>query len=160
LERALATRAVTRREARGGERLGEFGGVEIELLNPWPGQDDNEASVVMLLDYGDVEIILTGDIGASAERRILEAGAARDVEALKVAHHGSRSSSLDAFLDAFAPEIALVSAGRGNSYGHPTAEAIDRLESRAIEILRTDRDGTIRLSTDGREIEVSVFRAN
>jgi competence protein ComEC len=71
---------------------------------------------------------------------------------LKVAHHGSRTSSSRELLEAWRPHLALISAGRGNTFGHPTREVLDRLEQAGARVLRTDRDGEITVSTDGHAV--------
>jgi len=159
VERALAQTKIPRRELRAGDSIEGFGEIEISVLNPGAGQDDNNASLVALLDYGDVEILLTGDIEASAERMILGRSGVQDVDVLKVAHHGSKTSSSVSFLDAFDPEIALISVGQRNRFNHPSPLVMDRLEDRGLLIARTDLHGTIRLRTDGRRISLAGYRA-
>ena len=82
---------------------------------------------------------------------------AEDIEILKVAHHGSHTSTTEIFLDAFSPEIALISAGRGNRFGHPAGEVIQRLDTRGILISWTDRMNTLRVMTDGKRVEPDYF---
>jgi competence protein ComEC len=132
----------------------------IRFIGSRSGLDDNNASVAILIDCGDVEILATGDLEAVAERRLLADGALIDVEALKVGHHGSRTSTSEDFLNVVRPEIALISAGRRNRYGHPAAEVVERLERHGARVLRTDLHGTIRLSTDGRILETFIFIGN
>jgi competence protein ComEC len=76
---------------------------------------------------------------------------------LKVGHHGSRTSTTQQLLDAWPPSIALISAGRGNRFGHPTIEVLQRLEQSGAIVLRTDRDGEITLETDGRSVTTRTF---
>ncbi len=140
-----------------GARLAGMGPVEVTLLGPAPGLDDNDASLVMLIDHGDVEILLTGDIEAVAERSLLGSRQARDIEILKVAHHGSKTSTTEAFLEAFGPEVGLISAGRRNRYGHPAPEVLERLGAHGVRVFRTDRDGTIWVRTDGRMVRIYRF---
>jgi beta-lactamase superfamily II metal-dependent hydrolase len=154
---SLQAKRVPVRVLEAGQSIRGLGGTTIEALNPGAGFDDNNASLALLLDHGDVEMMLTGDIEAPAEREIVESGLARDVEVLKVAHHGSRSSTADEFLQAFRPEIALISAGRSNRYGHPSPVVVDRLKRRGIAIARTDQLGSIRLRTNGRTIRLDHF---
>ena len=111
-------------------------------VDPLAG-DANNKSVVARLDYGGNSFLFTGDIESPAEREILASGENIDVDVLKVAHHGSKYSSSDEFLDRASPEAAIISVGAKNSYGHPTEAALDALKSRNIEILRTDEVGDI-----------------
>jgi competence protein ComEC len=105
--------------------------------------DANDKSVVARLDWGENSFLFTGDIESSAEREILESGEDIDVDFLKIAHHGSKYSSSEAFLDAVSPEDAIISVGANNSYGHPTEAVLNALKARDIEILRTDESGDI-----------------
>src|SRR5690606_22157140 len=113
--------------------------------------DLNANSVVLWVDHGDVDILLLGDAEAPTER-MLELP--DDVEVLKVAHHGSASSSTAAFLARARPRYAIVSAGRDNPYGHPAPEALERLHRAGARIFRTDRSGHLRVVSDGRDVEV------
>ena len=122
---------------------------ELQVLNPRPGQRRgvNDRSLVLLARFQGRSVLLTGDIEASAERAILKAypEATRSVDVLKIAHHGSRTSSIVEWLDHTQPVLALVSAGIQNRYGHPSMEVMKRLEDRAALILRTDQQGLVRL---------------
>lgn len=149
LLRTVRERGIPIAELWAGDRIGGFGETEILVANPEPGQDNNDASVVLVVDFRDVEIVLTGDVSMLAEARILERGYGRDVEILKVAHHGSATSTTPEFLDAFDPELALIGVGARNPYGHPAAQVLRELESREIDVFRTDEDGTIVVRTDG-----------
>lgn len=152
LMRALGRKKIHVHQAHAGEKIRGARGVEIEVLSPAGAPDGNNASVVLLIDYGEIEILLTGDIERPAEKRILARGAARDVDVLKVAHHGSATSTSEAFLDAFKPEIAIVSAGRNNRFGHPSPIVVGRLTDHGATIARTDLLGTLQLRTDGRRM--------
>lgn len=115
-----------------------------------PEGDINNASVVALLAAGSFRAILTGDAEAPVEARLLARGLLGPVDVLKVGHHGSDSSSTPAFLAALRPRIALISAGLDNEYGHPHAVTLEHLAALgAIEVLRTDRDGTVEVVVDG-----------
>jgi competence protein ComEC len=141
-------------EATRGDEV-EFGGSHLKIIFP-EGEvdslagDANNKSVVARLDFGNNSFLFTGDIESPAEREILaslsagEAGGENiDVEVLKIAHHGSKYSSSEAFLDAASPETAIISVGAKNSYGHPTEAVLNALKARNIEILRTDEVGDI-----------------
>jgi competence protein ComEC len=140
----------------------QMGDVRIRVLNP-PAPDwerrrvRNDDSVVMEVVYRDVALLLTGDIGAEVERALIPQLTPARVRILKVAHHGSRTSTSQQLLDAWPPSIALISAGRGNRFGHPTPEVLRRLEQSGAMVLRTDRDGEITIETDGYAIATQTF---
>jgi competence protein ComEC len=152
---AAHARGVPWRRARAGDRW-EVDGVVLEVLHPGPddavaGTDPNDASVVLHVRYGAFDALLTGDAPAAVERRI----AARfdgGLEVLKVGHHGSATSSDSLLVWNAAPELALISVGRGNRYGHPSTEVVSRLGRVGATVRRTDRDGSIRVVArrDGR----------
>lgn len=154
---AAAARRVRVREVRAGDTLGGFGKAKVRFLGPLPGQTGNNASIVMLIDYEEVEILLSGDIERDAEYRLLEENGALDIEVLKVAHHGSATSTTEAFLRAFRPELALISAGRNNRFGHPSSVVLDRLQHHGIAVARTDLHGSLRLITDGQRMRLEAF---
>jgi len=123
----------------------------VSVLNPLPNlgtPDQNRASVVLLIDYGDIEVLLTGDIDTTAENHILARGSSVDAEILKVAHHGSNYSSSESFLEMSHPAEAIISVGP-NVYGHPASEVLARLETNGAEIWRTDNQGSIVAKIDG-----------
>ena len=117
----------------------------------------NDDSVVLEVVYGDVAILLTGDISADIERAVVPLLTPARIRILKVAHHGSRTSSSSALLESWRPQIAVISCGRGNRFGHPTPEVLQRLEAIGATILRTDLDGQIELETDGRLVIQRTF---
>ena len=117
----------------------------------------NDDSVVLEVTCGDVALLLTGDISADVERVIAPQLTPARVRILKVAHHGSRTSSSSDLLESWRPQIAIISAGRGNTFGHPAPEVIARLESIGARIYRTDRDGQITVDTDCRDVSVRTF---
>jgi competence protein ComEC len=130
-------------------------GVRVLFLAPdsaWTAhlKDPNLASTVVLVRYGGVRFLLTGDAEAPEEKWLIEhVGSELHADVLKVGHHGSSTSSSAAFLDSVRPRVALVSVGVGNSYGHPSAEVMHELQARGAAVLRTDQLGTIVLKTDG-----------
>jgi competence protein ComEC len=136
--------------ARAGERF-TLDGVRFSVLHPRPGwaewgEDVNEDSVVLLVEYGGFQALFTGDAGFPAEAALL--GSVRPVDLLKVGHHGSRGSTSGELLDSLRPLAAVISVGR-NDYGHPSPETLTRLERRRVPVLRTDEDGTISVRTSG-----------
>jgi len=114
---------------------------------------DNVDSLVARLRYGSTTFLLTGDAVAKEERsEVASLGSLLKVDVLKVAHHGSRTSSQLAFLQQVRPTYAVVSVGADNRYGHPTVEVLERLKKVGAEILRTDQEGTIVFESDGKNL--------
>lgn len=138
------------------------GELTIRVLNP-PDPDwerrrvRNDDSVVLEIRYRDVALLMTGDIGADVERALLPLLTPARIRILKVAHHGSRTSTSAPLLDAWPPTIALISCGRGNRFGHPATEVVERLEAAGATVLRTDRDGQITIETDGHSVGTRTF---
>ena len=102
-----------------------------------------------------VSFILSGDVERAIEQEI--SGGLGHSDVLKVAHHGSRTSSTESFLSAVNPGFALISAGFENGYGHPHPTVVDRLREHHAEILRTDLDGMITIRTDGHRLHIDTF---
>ena len=120
--------------------------------------DENNRSVALKLVFESFEMMFTGDIEEDAEDRILSTGILNpdeDYEILKVAHHGSSSSSTQDFLNAVMPLYSLISVGYGNDYGHPSNEVLDRLTAIGSNILRTDLNGSVEIFTDGNSFQLS-----
>lgn len=112
------------------------------------GGDLNEQGLTALATAGDFDILITGDMAGSTERKLAETYALPDVEVLVVSHHGSRYSSDETFLRAIRPETAVISVG-DNSYGHPAGETLQRLTDAGADIWRTDEQGTVRITVNG-----------
>ncbi|MBI5970242.1 MAG: DNA internalization-related competence protein ComEC/Rec2 [Deltaproteobacteria bacterium] len=129
----------------------EIDGVRAETFNPEDGSgfDKNNNSLVLRLEYMDKRVLFTGDIAADAEEKLSGKDIKTDV--LKVPHHGSRYSSSDEFVVKAAPTIAVISAGRGNVFGFPHTQTLDRYGRRNVRVYRTDRQGavTIVIGPDG-----------
>ena len=132
-----------------------LGEVQVELLAPIEGSDIqkddlNNASIVSKITYGEVSFLFTGDAESLSEKVMLERDASLlDSDVLKVGHHGSSSSSTADFLLAVTPEVAIVSAGLYNEYGHPHGEVVSRLSDMGASLYRTDKSGNIVVCTDG-----------
>ncbi len=149
---SLRQQGVTQREVAAGDTFDLGDGVRADVVWPGPGADrtnTNESSVVIRLSYASSSLLLTGDIAAETERAIVASGADVSAQLLKVAHHGSRYSSDASFLAAVGPDVALISVGAENSYGHPGQEALDRLIAAGASVYRTDQQGDIVWRTDG-----------
>ena len=139
-----------------------FGGATIDVLAPLPDYlpvdtPKNNDSLVLRVRYGRHAFLLCGDVERQIEWGMLDAGESARADVLKVAHHGSRTSSTEEFLSAVAPTFAIVSAGFENSYGHPNPDVLDRLERHRAVILRTDLDGLITIRSDGRRLAVGMY---
>jgi competence protein ComEC len=136
-----------------GDRF-ELGGAFVDVAAPLRGypaslRPRNDDSLVLRLSYGRHSFLLTGDIEAGVEASLVNGGALARADVLKVAHHGSRSSTTEPFLDLVRPAFAIVSAGADNAYGFPHREVIERLERRGARVFRTDRDGLVTIRSDG-----------
>lgn len=108
-------------------------------------ENPNESSIVLAMEVGEVKVLLTGDISSEIELALVARGLIEDIDVLKVAHHGSKTSSEKSFLDIAKPEVALISAGADNTYGHPHPFVLSRLKERGALIKRTDTQGTVEL---------------
>ena len=148
------------RRVQAGDRL-TIGGIGVRILHP-PAPDwerprvRNDDSVVIELRHGRVSIVLPGDIGAEVEPAVAAAVDAAEIRILKAPHHGSRTSSTEAFVQALGPAVAVVSAGRRNLFGHPHPDVVARYERAGAELLQTGHDGAVALCTDGDVVGVST----
>lgn len=153
--RLLAEERIAWHPGRAGECF-RLDGVTFTILHPggrWTrwGEDINEDSLVLLVEYGDFQALFAGDAGFPAEEVL--AGSLPAVDLLKVGHHGSRGSTGSGFLEHLRPAVAVISVGR-NEYGHPAPATMARLDSAGVVVRRTDRDGTVSVTTDGRTMAV------
>ena len=128
-----------------------IGGAAFTIIAPNKeyGNDMNSWSVGVLLQNGNHRFLFTGDAEEGAEQDILQNGIDISADVYKVAHHGSNTATSQAFLDAVHPTYAVISAGEGNSYGHPHAEVLNRLRAAGVSVFRTDEQGTIVAASDG-----------
>ncbi|MBQ6019024.1 MAG: MBL fold metallo-hydrolase [Clostridia bacterium] len=154
LEAAAASGAKAVRAAPGDEYA--YGEIRFTVLSPLFAEaaDLNDMSVVLRMKYGGVSFLFTGDAGVEAENAMLETGADLSSDVLKVGHHGSRSAKSAAFYRAVSPRIAVVECGDGTEY-HPHKETVGALVSIGAQVYRTDRDGTVVVTTDGSRISVT-----
>ena len=113
----------------------------------------NDTCVVSKIIFGNESFLFTGDISYVAEKNIVASGENVSANVLKVAHHGSKYSTSDIFLSVVKPKIAVISVGTKNTYGHPTAEVLQKLEKFGIKMFRTDKDGDIKFVSDGNNIK-------
>lgn len=133
--------------------LGEAS-VTVVAVNSVP-EDTNNTSIVIRIVYGDTSFLFTADAEQETEEKILESGQDIESTVLKVGHHGSSTSTSQAFLDAVSPTYAVISCGKDNSYGHPHSETLAKLASAGVEVLRTDELGDIYCTSDGTEATFS-----
>lgn len=148
--------------AKAGEQFGEYLGSGISLCCLHPSAEDveasferNEDSMVLELCYGDFRLLLTGDLDQNGEEAILRREHLSPVTLLKAGHHGSASSTGEAFLESIRPSGVIFSYGRKNRYGHPSEEAVERCRSAGAEIYETGKQGAILVWTDGERMRVS-----
>lgn len=122
--------------------------------------DPNEMSIVIKSVYGNTSVMLTGDAEVESEEDIVKKWSTTTLKSdiLKVGHHGSTTSTTDAFLAAVDPEFAVISCGEGNTYGHPHDEIVEKLTKKGIRIYRTDTDGSIIFKTDGQQFTLVETR--
>jgi len=147
--------------ARAGQKIIFPGGISMEIL--WPAQlrmetasKANDASVVSRLVYGELQILLTGDIEKKIENILLGEKLDLTADILKAAHHGSKTSTGEGFLNAVSPEAVVISVGEDNRYGHPSQEVLTRLED--VAVYRTDKNGDIEILTDGDIFDIITER--
>jgi competence protein ComEC len=139
-----------------------LGGVSVTVWHPaaadWERQRvRNDDSVVLELRLGDVSIVLPGDIEAAAEAAVAGLLPAAPIRILQAPHHGSATSSSIGLIRAARPRLAVVSAGRGNRYGHPHRAVLERYRTEGVPVMRTDLEGAITLRTDGRSVRLESF---
>jgi competence protein ComEC len=114
---------------------------------------------VIRLEFANETLLLPGDIERQAEQELVSSGEPLKADFLKVAHHGSKTSTTEEFLERVAPRLAVISAGEANPYGHPHSGVVARLAAAGVRVLRTDRDGAVTVSTDGKSLHANCFVA-
>jgi competence protein ComEC len=144
-----------------GDRL-ELGGVELRVHHPPPPEWErqkvrNDDSLVIELRYGQVSMLLTGDIGREVEQALIPGLDLLPTVVLKSPHHGSGTSSSQAFLEAVKPDVVVISSGRGNPYGHPVPYVLERYRAAGSKVFRTDQEGQVEVVTDGQVVSVASF---
>ncbi|PIP31923.1 hypothetical protein COX24_00940 [bacterium (Candidatus Gribaldobacteria) CG23_combo_of_CG06-09_8_20_14_all_37_87_8] len=134
------------------------GRTELFVLSPKEGeigQDTNDSSLVIRLDFLNNSFLFTGDISSKIEKEILNSGQILKADVLKVAHHGSKTSSSPDFLAQVNPSLAIISCGKNNPYNHPHPEVLRTLDNFAIKVLRTDLQGDIEIVSKGNNLTIS-----
>jgi len=145
--------------AQAGQRI-IIPNIFFEILHPFEnlaGQDiknTNNTSIIIRLVFNDNCFLFTGDASKSIERKVIDKGLNLDCNVLKVGHHGSKSSTSKELMESVIPELAVISLGKDNKYGHPHAQVLDILNDYGIKILRTDEIGDIKIISDGQNIKL------
>ncbi len=156
LKNRLKAERVSVLEAKKGMVIDLKDGSFIEVFFPdrdISGLDPNDASIIARYVFGEVCFLLTGDASQKMEEYVLSLEKEDlNCDVLKVGHHGSKTSTSPAFVSAVSPSVAIISAGKDNRYGHPHEEVLETLEKAGIEILSTAQMGTIRMRTDGKNL--------
>lgn len=159
LEAAFGEAGIKMLYMEAGDRLQ---GRELTWTCLWPegtvrSSDRNDLSLVLLAEYGEFQMLFTGDIGKAAEERLAASGRLCQVEILKTAHHGSRHSSAKRFLDQVQPAVSLISCSARNRYGHPGEETLQRLSDAGSRVFITKDCGALRIWTDGEKVRVAKW---
>jgi beta-lactamase superfamily II metal-dependent hydrolase len=160
-EDALKQSGSTYEKAEPGTKYDLGGGARLTILGPTQpyftkehlktgGNEPNANSVVMRLDYGDFSMLLPGDAEEQTEQRMMSKDVELKVKILKVAHHGSKYATSADFLKRVQPEVAIISDGEWNRYGHPAQAVLDRLKNAKVKVYRTDLQGEITIATNGK----------
>jgi competence protein ComEC len=162
LAESFAARKIPVGRVTAGKRF-ELQRVTIEVL--WPqhsasqtATSDNDDSIVLRLVYGSISMLLTGDIEKASEDALLVSGVNLKADVLKVPHHGSKTSSTEAFIKAVQPQCVVISVGERSRFGHPSQAVINRYREIGARIFQTGRDGTVTVETDGTTINISTHR--
>jgi competence protein ComEC len=135
-----------------------IGDAIVTILAPnGTGYDDaNDYSIVVKVTFGNTSFLLTGDAEAESEGQMVSKGLDLSATVLKVGHHGSKSSTGQSFLDKVNPKYAVISVGKGNSYGHPTQDVMNRLKAMKVPVYRTDESGTVVATSNGTNVSFNV----
>jgi competence protein ComEC len=139
-----------------------FGNVTAEVLWPLASRDDrapsrNNDSVVLRFNFGEKRILFTGDVEKEAEQAMLSQGLELRSDIVKVAHHGSRTSSVEQFVEATRPGLAIISVGRSSIFGHPNKEVVERWRASGAQVMTTGEKGTISVVIDGHSLGLQTF---
>lgn len=161
LDAILAKEDITFTEARDGV-IRQLGPLKIQIIHPAkpdPGHLNN-SSIVARIDFGDISFLMTSDTEREAEAEMLNRHSHSvdilDVDILKVAHHGSNTSTTKEFLTVVSPDVAVIHCGSDDRYGHPDPETLEVLHAHGVEVYRTDIHGTIVITTDGQTYNINT----
>jgi competence protein ComEC len=163
-----AQRGTQMHTATDGPRQWRWGRLQLTVLAPpeatapqqaaWKPRTENDRSLVIRLQYGAVRVLLTGDIEHATERWLLTQNLDLRADILHIPHHGSRTSSLPAFIKRVQPQVGIISVGAGNPYGHPHPQVLRTLSEQRLQVFRTDLHGAITITSDGTRYWVTQFR--
>lgn len=129
-----------------------LGSATVKILGLNGGEDTNDTSIILKITYGETSFLFTGDAEYDGEHAVLDRGADLSATVLKVGHHGSDTSTCYPFLRTVMPQYAVISVGAGNSYGHPADDTLSKLRDAGVEVFRTDLQGDIFCSSDGKTV--------
>ncbi len=132
-----------------------LGDAQVEILGLNATPEGNDSSIILRVTYGQNSFLFTGDASFEAENALIRSGIDLQADVLKVGHHGSSDSTSEAFLTAVGPKYAVISVGRQNSYGHPSAATLELLRETCRSVYRTDLQGDILITSDGSRLSVS-----
>jgi len=153
LENKIRQKGIKKEAAFEGSSFSFGQWLEFSVLNPdmlnSGSVERNDNSLVLRMDFGENSFLFTGDAEKGSEEDMIYDEENINVDWLKIGHHGSKSSTSEVFLKATTPEYAIISVGADNRYGHPAEEVLTRLKDEEVEILRTDKQGTIKVSCKG-----------
>lgn len=137
-------------------RIFDIGEAKCEIIAPCSDDynNTNNYSVGIIMRHGENSFIFTGDAEKSAEKEMIDSGKLADIDVYKAGHHGSDTSSSEEFLEIIKPDIAVISCGEGNSYGHPCDITLENLSKYTDKVYRTDLSGTIVITSDGSKLSV------
>ena len=149
----------------------QVGEVRILPLHPDPAfirrsssqsrpTSNNDLSWVFKIEYGQFSLLLTGDISEKVERHLIGRGAPIRAQILKAPHHGSRFSNSESFITAVGPDHVLFSSGYLDSFHHPHSQTVQRYENAGVRVWRTNREGAIRITTDGVDYKIASYTGN
>lgn len=152
LKSEVGSRAIRTINPATGQRY-RLGLIYLDVLNPpetFVSKELNDYSIVLKMTYGNFKAIFTGDIEGNMDDQLLRNGLLEDVNYLKVNHHGSKNGLTKPILEILRPEVAVISVGKDNKFGHPHKETLDLLESYGVKVLRTDQLGDVEVISDGK----------
>ena len=166
LKSAAAQSGAQFKPAEPGQEYNLGGGARLVVLAPIQpfftreqmragGNEPNANSVIVRLEYGDFSMLLPGDAETQTEQRLIERGIDVSAKVLKVAHHGSKYATSEDFIKHVNPEVAIISDGEYNRYGHPSQDVLDRLKAAGVRVYRTDLQGEITIITKGKNYEIT-----
>ncbi len=156
---AIKSKGLKISSVKAGTTILDQDGLKVNFVAPCGSSYDNlnNYSAVVKIQHGNTSFLLTGDAESLSEQQMLSSGANLKSDVLKVGHHGSSSSTTQAFLKAVSPKYAVISCGAGNSYGHPHQETLSKLANAGVKTYRTDTNGTVIFTSDGKTLTVKTL---